>query len=107
MIVIKNFEMREYNYGCGVVTQNFLLNYCLFKIIAKPSRKVQFNGKTKIYVRRGYLLRTMAIKFANRLVNFCLRMGLSVDELPITLIQASVDVNEKSIGCSPELFLEF
>ena len=45
MMVIEDFEKREFNYGCGVVTQNFLLNYSLFKIIAKPSRKVQFSSE--------------------------------------------------------------
>ena len=44
-MVIEDFEMREFNYGCGVVTQNFLLNYSFFKIIAKPSRKVQFSSE--------------------------------------------------------------
>ena len=42
MMVIEDFEMREFNYG----TQNFLLNYySFFKIIAKPSRKVQFSSE--------------------------------------------------------------
>ena len=45
MMVIEDFEKREFNYGCGVVTQNFLLNYSLFKIIAKPSRRVQFSSE--------------------------------------------------------------
>ena len=40
--------MREFNYGYGVVPQNFVLNYSLFKIIVYPSRKVQFSsGKQK------------------------------------------------------------
>ena len=42
---MKNFEMRECNYGSGVVTQNFLLNYFLFKIIAQPCRKVQLSSE--------------------------------------------------------------
>ena len=42
MMVIEYFEMREFNYG----TQNFLSNYySFFKIIAKPSRKVQFSSE--------------------------------------------------------------
>ena len=45
MRVIKKFEMREFNYGYGVVPQNFLLNYSLFKIIVNPSRKVQFSSE--------------------------------------------------------------
>ena len=28
-----------------VVTQNFLMNYSLFKIFVKPSRKVQFSSE--------------------------------------------------------------
>ena len=36
--------MWKFKYGCGLVTQNFLLNYSLFKIIAKPSWKVQFSS---------------------------------------------------------------
>ena len=43
MRVIKKFEMREFNYGCVLITQNFLLNYSLFKIIVKHSRKVEFS----------------------------------------------------------------
>ena len=42
MRVIKKFEMREFNYGYGVVTQNFLLNYSLFKITVNPTKKVEF-----------------------------------------------------------------
>ena len=45
MRVIKKFEMREFNYGSVVITQNFLLNYSLFKIIVKPSRKVEFSSE--------------------------------------------------------------
>ena len=37
--------MREIYYRCGVVTQNFLLNYSFFKIIAKLSRQVQFSSE--------------------------------------------------------------
>ena len=42
MRVIKKFEMRKFKYGCGVVAQNFLLNYSLFKITLNPSKKVDF-----------------------------------------------------------------
>ena len=45
MRVIKKIEVREFNYGYGVVTQNFLMNYSLFKIFVKPSRKVQFSSE--------------------------------------------------------------
>ena len=42
MRVIKKFEMRKLKHGCGVVAQNFLLNYSLFKITLNPSKKVEF-----------------------------------------------------------------
>ena len=45
MRVIKKIEVREFNFGYGVVTQNFLMNYSLFKIFVKPSRKVQFSSE--------------------------------------------------------------
>ena len=45
MRAIKKIEMREFNYGYGVVPQNFFLNYSLFKIIVNPSRKVQFSSE--------------------------------------------------------------
>ena len=45
MRVIKKFEMGKLKHGRGVVAQNFLLNYSFFKIIAKPSRKVQFSSE--------------------------------------------------------------
>ena len=45
MRVIKKFEMREFNYGCGVITQNFLLNYSVFKIIVNLSRKIKFSSE--------------------------------------------------------------
>ena len=44
-MVIEDFEKREFNYGCGVVTQNFLLNYSLFKIIVNPNRKMEFSSE--------------------------------------------------------------
>ena len=37
--------MRKFKYGCGVVTQNFLLNYSLFKITVNPSKKVEFSSE--------------------------------------------------------------
>ena len=40
--VIKKFEMRKLKHGCGVVAQNLLLNYSLFKITLNPSKKVEF-----------------------------------------------------------------
>ena len=43
MRVIKKFEMRRLKHGCGVVAQNFLLNYSLFKITLNPSKKVKFS----------------------------------------------------------------
>ena len=35
--------MRKLKHGCGVVAQNFLLNYSLFKITLNPSKKVEFS----------------------------------------------------------------
>ena len=37
--------MRKFKYGCGEVTQNFLLNYSLFKIIVNLSRKIEFSSE--------------------------------------------------------------
>ena len=37
--------MRKFKYGCGEVTQNFLLNYSLFKITLNPSKKVKFSSE--------------------------------------------------------------
>ena len=37
--------MRKFKYGCGEVTQNFLLNYSLFKITLNPSKKVEFSSE--------------------------------------------------------------
>ena len=34
--------MRKFKYGCGVIAQNFLLNYSLFKITLNPSKKDEF-----------------------------------------------------------------
>ena len=45
MRVIKKFEMRKLKHGCGVVAQNFLLNYSLFKITLNPSKKVEFSSE--------------------------------------------------------------
>ena len=45
MRVIKKFEMRRLKHGCGVVAQNFLLNYSLFKITLNPSKKVEFSSE--------------------------------------------------------------
>ena len=45
MRVIKKIEMRKFKYGCGVVTQNFLLNYSLFKITINLSKKVEFSSE--------------------------------------------------------------
>ena len=42
MRVIKNFEVREFKYGSVVITQIFLLNYFLFKILVNLSKKVKF-----------------------------------------------------------------
>ena len=37
--------MRKFKYGCGVIAQNFLLNYSLFKITANPCKKVEFSSE--------------------------------------------------------------
>lgn len=37
--------MRKFKYGCGVIAQNVLLNYSLFKITANPSKKAEFSSK--------------------------------------------------------------
>ena len=45
MRVIKKIEVRKLKYGCVVVTQNFLFNYSLSKIILNPSKKVEFSSE--------------------------------------------------------------
>ena len=42
MRVIKKFEMRKLKHGCGVVAQNFLLNYFLFKNSENNKKKIDF-----------------------------------------------------------------
>ena len=42
--------MRKFKYGCGEVTQNFLLNYSLFKITLNPSKKVEFSSEKQKYM---------------------------------------------------------
>ena len=37
--------MRKFKYGCGVIAQNFLLNYSLFKITVNPGKKVEFSSE--------------------------------------------------------------
>ena len=34
--------MRKFQFGCGVIAQNFLLYYFLFKITINPSKNVKF-----------------------------------------------------------------
>ena len=56
MRVIKTFEMRKLKHGCGVVAQNLLLNYSLFKITLNPSKKVKYpSEKQKDMSDDGYL----------------------------------------------------
>ena len=38
----QKIEVRKFQYRCGVIAQNFLLNYFLFKITLNPSKKVEF-----------------------------------------------------------------
>ena len=46
MRVIKKLKKcEEFKYGCGVIVQNFLLNYSLFKITANPRKKVEFSSE--------------------------------------------------------------
>ena len=45
MRVIKKIEIRKFKYGCGVVTQNFLLNYSLFKITINLSKNFRLKNK--------------------------------------------------------------
>ena len=47
MRVIEKIEVSKLKYGCVVVTQNFLFNYSLFKIILNPSKKVEFSSENQ------------------------------------------------------------
>ena len=47
MRVIEKIEMSKLKYGCVVVTQNFLFNYSLLKIILNPSKKVEFSSENQ------------------------------------------------------------
>ena len=47
MRVIEKIEVSKLKYGCVVVTQNFLFNYSLFKIILNPSKKVKFSSENQ------------------------------------------------------------
>ena len=41
--------MRKLKHGRGVVAQNFLLNYSLFKITLNPSKKVEFLSEKALF----------------------------------------------------------
>ena len=70
MRVIKKFEMRKLKHGCGVVAQNFLLNYSLFKITVNPSQKVKFlSEKQKDMSDDGMLLDLQVAM--NVVLNYC------------------------------------
>ena len=47
MRVIEKIEVSKLKYGCVVVTQNFLFNYSLFKIILNPNKKVEFSSENQ------------------------------------------------------------
>ena len=47
MRVIEKIEVSKLKYGCVVVTQNFLFNYSLLKIILNPSKKVEFSSENQ------------------------------------------------------------
>ena len=47
MRVIEKIEVSKLKYGCVVVTQIFLFNYSLFKIILNPSKKVEFSSENQ------------------------------------------------------------
>ena len=47
MRVIEKIEVSKLKYGCVVVTQNFLFNNSLFKIILNPSKKVEFSSENQ------------------------------------------------------------
>ena len=47
MRVIEKIEVSKLKYGCVVVTQNFLFNYSLFKIILNPSKKVELSSENQ------------------------------------------------------------
>ena len=47
MRVIEKVEVSKLKYGCVVVTQNFLFNNSLFKIILNPSKKVEFSSENQ------------------------------------------------------------
>ena len=65
MRVIKKFEMRKLKHACGVVAQNFLLNYILFKITLNPSKKVEFSSeKQKLLSVDGTIFKHLFIHFA-------------------------------------------
>ena len=47
MRLIREFGMREFKYGVGVIAPNFLLNLLLVKMSEKSSTKADFRVKTK------------------------------------------------------------
>ena len=47
MRVIEKIEVSKLKCECVVVTQNFLFNYSLFKIILNPSKKVEFSSENQ------------------------------------------------------------
>ena len=70
MRVIEKIEVSKLKYGCVVVTQNFLFNYSLFKIILNPSKKVEFSSENQkdmsVY---GSLFCSVSVSYRNHLLN--------------------------------------
>ena len=67
----KKFEMREFNYGCGVVTQNFLLNYYSFfqKSLQSLVGRFNFHRKNKKICSTTVVGFTIALSVKRNLKN--------------------------------------
>ena len=63
MRVIEKIEVSKLKYGCVVVTQNFLFNYSLFKIILNPSKKVEFSSENQKDMSVDGTINTHTLKF--------------------------------------------
>lgn len=92
MRVIEKIEVSKLKYGCVVVTQNFLFNYSLFKIILNPSKKVEFSsenqkdmsvdGSRSVIIELFYKISTSHLELRNCSLLFTARQKCHINVRP-------------------------
>ena len=78
--------MRKFKYGCGVIGQNFLLNYSLFKITVNPSKKVEFSSEKQKDMSDDGTLETLILFYPSSINDLCLAPPSKKDLLIFLLI---------------------